>query len=189
MGDTGKIVLKKHEDIFQRISFIFMDHNIFYKTSNLDLGPLNIKDSELYRLLRNRDDNRSFFLYTGIISSEEQLKWYEKYLSGPDYMFSIRLKDPTHSFIGGAGIYNIDIQKKEAEFGRIIIDRELAGGKGYGYETTLALASIARDELGLTSLCLEVLPHNIAALRTYEKAGFLRVSNPDSSLIHMRKPL
>lgn len=166
-----------------------MEHLIYHETQNLRITPLFSKESEYYRLLRNREDNRSFFLNSGFISQEQQESWYSKYIESPDYMFSIYHKNVPAVFIGGAGIYNIDPSKRDAEFGRIIIDRYIVGGRGYGLEALLAICEIAREQLGLESLFLEVLPDNVPAIKTYERAGFIREDRSNPDLIFMRKNL
>lgn len=146
-----------------------MNHH--YETGNtqITLLPMSEHDSELYRRLRNQECNRKCFIFSGIIEKEAQALWYKNYLQKEnDYMFSIYNK--TGQFLGGAALY--DITNHSAEFGRIIIDRNLAGRGGIGYEVLILLCQFAKTTLGLSTLHLEVFDENLSARKTYEKAGF-----------------
>ena len=58
-----------------------MFHNLINHFEDIVLQPLEEKDIENLRLLRNKDENRRCFLYQEIISKENQKKWYEKCIS------------------------------------------------------------------------------------------------------------
>lgn len=74
-------------------------------------------------------------------------------------------------FIGGCGLYNIDKKTKMAEFGRILISEKARGGTGQ--IVIGAVLAIAREELGISRVYLEVKKSNNLAIRAYRKAGFL----------------
>jgi len=146
-----------------------MKHDLTWRDADIVLNPLSYEDSQHYRRLRNVEANRRWFVYTGTISCEAQREWYQAYLRREDdYMFSVY--SPNGTFLGGVALYNIE--KDRAEFGRLLIDRTAYGKPGAGYYATRALCHLAREELGLTLLHLEVLTHNLPALKTYEKAEF-----------------
>lgn len=147
-----------------------MEHTCTCRDDSICLCPLSAEDSERYRLLRNREENRRCFFFSGIITREAQQKWYAQYLKREnDYMFSVYTLSGI--FLGGAALY--DIKEDTAEFGRLLIDREAAGRGGVGAQTLSLLCTLARDELKLTSLHLELYADNLSALKTYEKLGFL----------------
>ncbi len=109
-----------------------MNHKYLLQSEELLLTPMTAQDSEKYRMLRNRDDNKNFFFSSRSISLEQQIIWYRNYLEDDkQYMFSV-YEANSMLFIGGIGLYNIDYQKGNAELGRILIDRNVASGKHYG---------------------------------------------------------
>lgn len=150
------------------------------------LSPLFQKDIEKLRSVRNRE--RKWFINGGLITGEAQITWYDGYRGNPgDYMFTVSELANPEVFIGAAAIYNVDEEHKRAEFGRLIIDKTLAAGKGLGYDATVCACNIGFEQLGLAEIYLEVLSDNISALKTYIKAGFSETGS-ESGIIYMSKP-
>lgn len=132
------------------------------------LIPLSAEDSEKMRVLRNK--NRNCFVYSGEISEQAQAAWYQSYLERTDdYMFSV-IYVPTGMWIGAVGLY--DIAGGEAEFGRLLVDGTAVGKRGLGVPVTEAACRIGFESIGLQRIRLEVYADNMAAVKTYEKAGF-----------------
>lgn len=147
-----------------------MKHDYTVEYGRVKLCPLSQDDAEKMRILRNQNSSR--FFDTNIITQEQQRKWYELYLSNEyDYMFSVYLVK-SEQWVGAVSIYNVDSEKKEAEFGRLLIDKQNVTEKGLGLDTTLAACQFAFDKLGLNTVFLEVMQDNIAAVKTYERAAF-----------------
>ncbi len=147
-----------------------MTHQFSIHYKGLSLVPLTEEYSECYRVLRNMPEVGKWFTYKGIIEPEQQSKWFFNYLMKPnDIMFAIL--DSEGNFIGGNSIYDIE-GKGIAEYGRLIINPKYSG-KGYGYKATYAAALIAKDQLKLKTLKLEVYENNLAAFRTYKKVGYM----------------
>ena len=162
-----------------------MDHNFSIVYKGIKLIPLDADTSEKYRLLRNIPDVGRWFTYKKTISREEQQKWFERYLANPrDVMFAIL--DENDSFLGCNSIY--DIENGSAEYGRLIIDPAYSG-KGYGYIATCSAARLAREQMNLKCLKLAVYENNFAAIRSYERAGFVETGvvkdNHGSTMITM----
>ena len=147
-----------------------MKHSYTIQRRGIRLIPLTAESSEKYRLLRNRDDIGKWFIFKNKISSEQQLNWFRRYEDNPnDIMFSII--DADEKFIGCNSIYNIDRKAGKAEYGRLIVDPACAG-RGYGALATKMAISIAREQLKLNELYIEVYSDNIPAINAYHKAGF-----------------
>ncbi len=143
-----------------------MKHSFSVTLDNIELRPLEIGEIEQMRILRNQ--TRQCFIYSGEISKIAQSAWYEKYLSAPgDYMFSIYYQQ---QWIGAVALYNI--ANGEAEFGRLVIDRTKADRGGLGVQATRAACRFGFEELDLIRIYLEVFEDNLAARKTYERAGF-----------------
>jgi RimJ/RimL family protein N-acetyltransferase len=75
-------------------------------------------------------------------------------------------------------LYNVDWLLGSAEFGRIVIGEPAARGKGYGLRATRLVLGIAGDA-GLRTIHLEVKSDNAAAIRLYEKTGFVNTLSKD----------
>ena len=145
------------------------------------LSPLQEMDIEALRLLRNRE--RRWFIYSEEIDAESQQRWYKKYLqTKDDYMFSIAEVKKPDVFIGAVALYNFNNVKKSCEFGRIVIDCNIATEKGLGYDAVICACKIGFEQLGLHLIELEVFNDNIPSIKTYHKAGFTCRSEHDKLL-------
>ena len=152
-----------------------MKHNYAICGERIRLSPLSEDDAERLRILRNRNSCR--FIDSAEISADAQLKWYQKYIVKPcDYMFSAVYK-ATNQWIGAVGLYNVDTVCCEAEFGRLVVDKEAAGIGGLGVDVTRAVCQIGFEQLGLRCIILEVYSNNIPAIKTYQRSGFTEVGS------------
>ncbi|MBE5913519.1 MAG: GNAT family N-acetyltransferase [Pseudobutyrivibrio ruminis] len=151
-----------------------MNHNFILESKRIILSSLEREDSEKYRLLRNRSDNCKYFFSNKEISAEDQDKWYQKYLNDESQIMFAICEKANGDFVGGICIYDIDGSK--AEVGRIIIDRQKAGGKGYGAEAIKLINAFAKAELGLKMTYANIYATNIASIRSFENAGYTLVS-------------
>ena len=166
-----------------------MLHELKKKFEDIVLKPLEQKNIEDLRNLRNKKENRKCFIYQKEITKEEQEKWYKKYLEKEeDLMFSAFLKENEENPVGFAALYDIDKNSKKCEFGRIIVDKSKVIKKGIGYQITKCLCDIGFQNLGLDMIYLEVFSDNIPALKTYLKVGFVeknRYKKEDREIIYM----
>ena len=149
-----------------------MKHRLIRCFSHVILQPLEEKDIEPLRLLRNCE--RKWFNNSEEIDRETQQLWFKKYLQTEnDYMFSVSEVKRPDLFIGAVALYNFNNEEQTCEFGRIVIDGDAATEKGLGFDTTVCACKIGFEQLGLQKIVLEVLSDNIRAVKTYHKAGFL----------------
>lgn len=168
-----------------------MKHDYSIECEHIVLVPMDEQTSELYRKLRNREDNREFFFNSAVIEKEQQIKWFHSYLEKKEeFMFAILFRE-TMKFIGGIGIYDINFEQQTAEVGRIIVDRNVAAGKGYGTEAIKGIVEIARDKLGMEEVCAYIYRTNIASVKAFFKAGFSEsiVENKEDKIIRAQKKL
>jgi RimJ/RimL family protein N-acetyltransferase len=143
----------------------------------IGLRLLEEKDIELIRTWRNRDDIRFFFKDSKIITAEQQKRWFDAYKErGNDYFFIILwLLGQNYKPVGSVSIYNITDGK--AEYGRCMIGDESARRRGIMALASRLLFEIARTQLGVTELSLDVFNNNLRAIKGYEKLGFRKVSD------------
>lgn len=109
-----------------------------------------------------------------IPTMEDQKKWFLR-VQEPDRKFFSLLTVPDGMLIGNCGFVDIDAGKGEAMF-RITIGDSNAHGKGYGTEAVQLLLKHGFEGMGLQRIFLRVLKSNLRAVRTYEKAGFIVLS-------------
>ena len=166
-----------------------MTHNFQNEFEDIILKPLEQKNIEDLRNLRNKEENRKCFIYQKEITKEEQENWYKKYSEKEeDVMFSAFLKEVGEYPIGFAALYDIDRNSKKCEFGRIVVDKSKVTKKGIGYQITKCLCDIGFQDLGLDMIYLEVFSDNIPALKTYLKVGFIernRYRKDNKEIIYM----
>src|SRR3990167_8572470 len=106
-------------------------------------------------------------------SLEDQMRWFERSQVPDRKIFAITAL-PDHTLIGHGGLVDIDLSEHTAQL-RITIGNAAFWGKGFGTEATRLIVQYGFDTLHLESIWLRVLPTNTRAIRSYEKAGFMRV--------------
>jgi len=137
---------------------------------SINVRELLKEDIEFLRVLRNKDVNRKNFIYQKEISSEDQQLWFESYSKNTqDHMYSV-VRNSDDSLIGFAALYNM--KELEAEFGRLIVDKEKYNQPGLGKLILRHLIDIAKVQFHLNKLKLDVFADNIPALKIYEQCGF-----------------
>lgn len=146
--------------------------------SKVQLRQIESADLELLRRWRN--ESRSYFFDSSIISKSQQEKWFKNiYLKNDDdIIFTIEtLKGNPVGFVS---LYHINPAKKEAEYGRLIIANRYKG-KGYAWDATLTLVRHAFTKLNLKQIRLEVIKDNKRAIGLYRKVGFKVIKNAPGS--------
>lgn len=141
--------------------------------SKVFLRLMTIEDTDDIVRWRNSDRVRANFIYQTLFTKEGHLDWVKKYVdTGNVIQFMICEKDSGKA-IGCVNFKDIDSVHKKAEYGIFIGDDD-AIGKGIGSEVASLAVQYAFEQLKLHKIILRVLPHNKAAIRSYEKAGFLQ---------------
>lgn len=154
-----------------------MKHNYVIQQGELIFRPITELDIENMRQWRNKEGIRQSFIYQEHISVEQQEQWYRKYIKAEnDIMFIIEYKTKP---IGTVALYNIDINKREAEFGRLMIGEVETRGLGIGQIAAKTMCEFGFKELNLDRIILEVFKDNDYAIRAYEKAGFRSLGERD----------
>lgn len=179
VSGTGAIGLPQ-----QKESLLFEQEGLRYRA-------IGSEDLETIRCWRNAEDTRSQFVFTGLLTPQNQVDWYGKYrVDSTDIMFLVEAADESGKDaalanltqaspipagwvpVGCAALYHLDADKGEAEFGRLMIGNPAFRGKGLGRRITEALTAYGLSKLGLNRIYLEVYQDNPAALRSYLAAGF-----------------
>lgn len=148
-----------------------MNKDVIIEGDKVILRSMTEDTSELYRQLRNREDNRHFFFTEEEIDEASQKKWFIKYLSDENQMMFAVFDKISGRFAGGIGIYDI-VMGKSAEIGRIIIDRRLFSGRGFGSEAVFLLSEYVMKEKLAERVYAYIKTGNIASMKTFERCGF-----------------
>jgi len=140
------------------------------------LRPLEIKDAEISYKWRN---NPKVWELTGskpnkVVTLDIEREWIEKVLPRNNekrYAICIRSNG---EYIGNVQL--TDIKNGEAEF-HIFIGETKYWGKGIGKNATYEMIRIGFCELHLKKIYLNVNEQNFAAIKAYEKSGFVAKGN------------
>jgi RimJ/RimL family protein N-acetyltransferase len=122
----------------------------------------------------NDPEVRSFLDAYYPISLDAEAAWYES-LQRPgskDRVYGI-VERESGTHIGNVGLHNIDWPSSAAEVGIVIGDKRY-WSKGLGTEAMVAILRFAFATMNLRRIYLKVYAYNTRAIRSYEKAGFVR---------------
>lgn len=145
------------------------------KYGELYLRPMTIEDTDRIVSWRNQDFVRNNFLYRKPFTREGHLEWIRTQVEkGYVVQFMICLKE--YGAIGSVYFREIDREKKTAEYGIFLGERELLG-RGYGTQAAKCALAYAFGELGLERVFLRYLEENVGARISYERAGFHGMEN------------
>ena len=145
-------------------------------TNEVTIRPITYDDTENVVRWRNSEYVNSRFIDRRLFTKESHEAWLKNYVeTGKVAQFIILLNGEP---VGSVYLRDIDLDKKEAEYG-IFIGEESARGKGVGTESAKLILKYAFDELKLEKLFLRVFKNNPGAVRSYEKAGFKKNDRTD----------
>lgn len=122
---------------------------------------------------RNNDEVRSQFIYQKLFTRESHEKWIETMVETGKVVQMIIVLNEGDRPIGSVYVRDIDMEHKKAEYGVFIGEMDCLG-KGYGTEAAELMREYAFAFLGLHKLMLRVYADNERAIKSYEKAGFIR---------------
>ena len=145
-----------------------------------ELISLRLSDEEDIPMIvkwRNKDRVRMNHVYREDFTEDGQKAWKEKNIdTGKAVQFIIcenrkdrRIPRP----VGVVHFHGIDRAEGTAEYG-IYIGEEDALGKGFAKEAAVLALEYARDVLGLKKIILRAFSSNIAAIKSYAHAGFVK---------------
>lgn len=115
-------------------------------------------------------------LYSGHpfpVNKEMESKWYEKIVTSnfPTTVFGIETIDQP-KLVGITVLKDINLIHRSAETAIYIGDME-ARGKGFSIEALQMTIDFSFERLGLNRIWLKVRSDNFAALKLYQKTGFI----------------
>ncbi len=154
-----------------------------YQNNKVRLRLLEAADLPLTLSWRNQDNIRRWFFSSDVITLEGHKQWFQKYAErDDDFIFIFEEIDRNYDPVGQLSLYHIDWDQCSAEFGRLMIGKKEAAGKGLAVSATSLVLDIARREFGLREIYLEVFADNAAAVAVYKHCGFEIVSDENNVL-------
>ena len=105
-------------------------------------------------------------------SMEDEYRWLEQQTSYSRGEYQFAVEDFEGDLVGRCGVTRLDWKNRVAELG-IMIGTPYRG-RGYGSEAMELLCDFCFREMNLHKLKVSVFAFNEAAIRCYEKNGFVR---------------
>lgn len=140
-----------------------------------EIGLRTIAEVDLENLRIWKNDHRESFFFKGLISPEDQVKWFQGYLERPhDYMFIVAVDD--HS-IGCLGFRDID---EGVDIYNVILGVPEMGHRGLMDKALKILCTYVQKEYPGRQGA-KVLRNN-PALNWYQRNGFERVGDNEEYL-------
>ena len=150
------------------------EKDLFMEGDLIRLRPITEDDFPLIVKWRNNENVKKNFIYREKFNLEGQKKWKETMIdTGRVIQFIICEKDHGDRPVGSVYLRDINREKASAEYG-VFIGEDDAQGKGYGNEAALMMTEFAEKTMSLKELILRVFVYNVNAIKSYEKAGFVR---------------
>ena len=135
------------------------------------LRPLDKSDLNENYLGWVNDLEVTWYMETGTfpITMEKLEKYYDFMTNSPNHLILAIMVGQKH--IGNITLNDINWIHRTANLGIMIGDKDY-WGKGYGIEAIKLMTQHAFSKLNLHKIWLSLWDDNVAALRTYEKAGY-----------------
>ena len=147
----------------------------------LKVNLRTITDDDTDLIVKWRNNARVFnnFVFSEKLTPQMHKEWLEEKVKTGLVRQFIIIERQTDIPIGSVYFRDIDESNKTAEYG-IFIGEDEAIGKGYGKEVAELTIKYAFDNMGLDKISLRVFKDNIAAIKSYEKAGFKFVDKEET---------
>lgn len=142
------------------------------------LRKMEYSDTENIVKWRNTDAVREHFIYQELFTKESHENWIKTMVETgrvDQLVICVKEHDKDEKGISVGSVYvrDIDRQHKKGEYG-IFIGESAYRGCGIGSETARLMVKYCFEVLKLHRLFLRVFADNEQAIRSYEKAGFVK---------------
>ncbi len=140
------------------------------------LREIDEADTENIVRWRNSDAVRLNFIDQNLFTPESHMKWLKGVVeAGRAKQFIICIPDENNEYqpVGSVYYRDIDPVHHKAEYG-IFIGEASARGKKVGSRVAKMMVQYAFEKMHLHRVFLRVYADNVAAIKSYENAGFVR---------------
>lgn len=137
------------------------------------LRKMTWEDTDRIILWRNSDAVRKNFIYQEFFTRESHENWIRTKIETGEAVQMIICDTVSDSPLGSVYIRDIDRRHQKAEYG-IFIGEPSARGRGLGTAAAKLMLRYCFTEEKLHRIYLRAFAGNKQAIRSYEKAGFVR---------------
>ena len=137
------------------------------------LRPMTAEDTDLIVAWRNKDAVRKNFIYQELFTREGHENWIKNKVQTGQAVQMIICDLAADRPLGSVYIRDIDREHNKAEYG-IFIGEDDARGRGVGTAAAKLMLRYCFEEEKLHRIYLRAFASNLQAIRSYEKAGFVR---------------
>lgn len=137
------------------------------------LRTMTYEDTDNIVKWRNRDEVRKNFIYQALFTPNSHENWIRTMVETGKVVQMIICEEATDTPVGSVYIRDIDHTHHKGEYG-IFIGEAMARGQGAGTAAAKLMVQYGFEELGLHKIFLRVFADNQQAVRSYEKAGFVK---------------
>jgi len=143
------------------------------EAAGIYLRLMTAADTDLIVEWRNKDAVRKNFIYQKLFTREGHESWIRNKVETGQVVQMIICDAASDRPLGSVYIRDIDREHNKAEYG-IFIGEDDARGRGVGTAAAKLMLRYCFEEEGLHRIYLRALASNLQAVRSYEKAGFVR---------------
>ena len=142
-------------------------------SAGICLRPMTREDTDLIVAWRNSEEVRRNFIYQELFTREGHENWIKNMVETGKVVQMIICDLAEDTPLGSVYIRDIDRQHRKAEYG-IFIGEKSARGRGVGTAAARLMLDYCFYEEKLHRIYLRVFSSNEQAIRSYEKAGFIK---------------
>lgn len=137
------------------------------------LRLMTVEDTDRIVAWRNNPRVRKNFIYQRPFTKEGHREWIEKRVKTGEVIQFVICERETDRPVGSVYFRDINREHRRAEYG-IFIGEDDAVGRGIGSEVCKLACRYGFEVEKWHKIMLRVFSDNQAAIRSYEKAGFMR---------------
>lgn len=137
------------------------------------LRPMDACDTDDIVNWRNSDAVRKNFIYQEPFTRQGHEAWIKNMVNTGKVVQLMICNLSDDKALGSVYIRDIDRKHNKAEYG-IFIGEASARGRGVGTAAARLMLDYCFEEEGLHKVFLRAFAHNEQAIKSYEKAGFVR---------------
>lgn len=147
----------------------------FIEGNSVHVRGLLVEDAQgpMGQWTNDREVTRTMYRGLYPTDAESIAKDIEVMRANPSEVEFAVIETATDRHVGVVGIHSLNWLARSCEF-RILMGERDVWGKGYGTEATQLMVVYAFEVLNMHKVWLGVVKDNSAAVRCYEKAGFIQ---------------